>query len=86
LTTAADARERPVHHNRSVAKTLVVPKRSFLDAGVVVAPGTLPNYATTMRMDPPIYTYDDRYTRNLPSPWFMPGRPQPLFQFETPAQ
>jgi hypothetical protein len=85
-TAAADARQRPLHHSRSVAPILTVPKRSYLDAGVVVAPGSLPNYATTMRMEAPIYTYNDRYTRNLPSPWFMPGRPQPLFQFETPGQ
>jgi hypothetical protein len=88
-TAAADARQRPQRpllNSHSSARTLTIPKRSYLDAGVVVAPGSLPNYATQMRMQAPIYSYDDRFTDPIPSPWFMPGRPQPLFQFETPGQ
>jgi hypothetical protein len=84
--TQADARRRAVRHVQTEGNALVVPRRSFLDAGVVVAPGSNPNYATSTMMTPPIYSYDDRFTRNLPSPYFMPGRPQPLFQFETPGQ
>jgi hypothetical protein len=84
--TQADARHRAVRHNHTESNALVVPRRSFLDAGVVVAPGSIPNYAISTQMTPPIYSYDDRFTRNLPSPYFMPGRPQPLFQFETPGQ
>jgi hypothetical protein len=84
--TQAEARRRAVRHSQSEGNALVVPRRSFLDAGVVVAPGSNPNYAISTQMTPPIYSFDDRFTRNLPSPYFMPGRPQPLFQFETPGQ
>jgi hypothetical protein len=82
----AGAGQRPQRHSHSVLRPLTVPKRSYLDAGVVVAPGSMPNYATTTIMESPAYSYDDRFTRNLPSPWFMPGRPQPIFQFETPGR
>jgi hypothetical protein len=85
-TTQADARRRAVRHVQPEENALVVPRRSFLDAGVVVAPGSNPNYAVSTMMTPPIYSYDDRFTRNLPSPYFMPGRPQPIFQFETPGR
>jgi len=84
--TQADARRRVIRHGQTEGNALVVPRRSFLDAGVVVAPGSIPNYATSTMMTPPIYSYDDRFTRNLPGPYFMSGRPQPLFQFETPGQ
>jgi hypothetical protein len=84
--TPAAARQRSVHHKITESRPLVVPRRSYLDAGVVVAPGSIPNYATSTMMSPPIYSYDDRFTRNLPSPYFMPGRPQPIFQFETPGR
>jgi hypothetical protein len=86
VPAASDARVRALRHSPPAARPLVVPRRSFLDAGVVVAPGSIPNYAVSTMMTPPIYSYDDRYTRNLPNPYFMPGRPQPIFQFETPGQ
>jgi hypothetical protein len=83
----AEASQRRAHHHPVAAPSepVIIQKRSYLDPGNVVPPGTGANYVTTTIMSPPANFYDERYTGNLPSPYFMPGRPQPLFQFETPG-
>jgi hypothetical protein len=82
----AAARPRRVHHPVvAPSEPVIIQKRSYLDPGTMVPPGSGANYVTSIVMGPPANSYDARYIGNLPSPYFMPGRPQPLFQFETPG-
>jgi len=82
----AEASPRRVRHSVATpVEPVIIQKRSYLDPGNVVPPGSGPNYVTTTIMSQPANSYDARYIGNLPSPYFMPGRPQPLFQFETPG-
>jgi hypothetical protein len=83
---SAEASPRRAHHPVvAPSEPIIIQKRSYLDPGNVVPVGTENNYVTTTVMSPPANSYDARYIGNLPSPYFMPGRPQPLFQFETPG-
>lgn len=54
---------------REVYRPLVVKKRSFLDAGKVVAPGSIPTWSNTLQVSPPVWSYNDRFRANLPGPF-----------------
>jgi hypothetical protein len=92
--TAASAGEvRPRHaythrvHYAAVytAPPLVIRKRSYLDPGVVVQPGSGPSYVAESTMDYDTkQIFHSRFESNLPDRFEVPGRPEPLFVFETP--
>lgn len=57
---------------RETYRPLIVKKRSFLDAGRVVAPGSIATWATESTMTQPVWGYNERFRANLPgrfSPW-----------------
>ncbi|WP_036255588.1 hypothetical protein [Methylocapsa acidiphila] len=100
LATAASAETTPRHratHRKPVTPVvynderppLTVNKRSFLDPGPVVPVGSMSNYVTanTIFNRTPDQTFArSRYgNEELPAPLEVPGRPGPLFEFETPA-
>jgi hypothetical protein len=90
---ATPGEARPLHrlpyrHHYVVAYSappLVIRKRSYLDPGVAVQPGSETTYVAESTQD-----YDtneifhDRFESNLPRRFEVPGRPEPLFEFETP--
>jgi hypothetical protein len=96
-TAAMPSEARPRYHypHRShevVAQTappLTIYKRSYLDAGVIVPWGTgQPSYvAESTTLGAPYVTKDifhSVFESNLPFRFENPGRPQPVFVFETP--
>jgi hypothetical protein len=94
--TACAQATRHRHHPRVVAEQynderppLTVNKRSFLDPGPVGPIYSTPNYvaaSTTFAQTPDQYFLKSQFGNEVrPSPLEVPGRPQPIFEFETPA-
>jgi hypothetical protein len=96
LTTIASA--QPARHRRhplvaarynDERPPLTVNRRSFLDPGPVVAVGSMSNYVTASTVfgqTPDQYFLKSQFGNEvLPSPLEVPGRPQPIVEFETPA-
>jgi hypothetical protein len=97
FTASANAQTKPRHrHRQQVAERyyderppLTVNRRSFLDPGPMVPVGSLSNYVTANTIFN--RTPDQNYLKSefgndrLPWPLEVPGRPQPIFEFETPA-
>jgi hypothetical protein len=97
LTASANAQTKPRHrHPPQVAERynderppLTVNRRSFLDPGPAVPVGSMSNYVTANTI------FNQPVARNflrspfgnevLPGPLEVPGRPQPVVEFETPA-
>jgi hypothetical protein len=80
----------PVAANDDIVRPpLTVNKRSFLDPGPVVPVGSESNYMVQNTYF--ARTPDQNYARSkfgneaLPQPLEVPGRPQPVLQFETPG-
>lgn len=95
MTAAASAQTKPHHRtHQQVARfqderpPLTVNRRSFLDPGPVVPVGSMSNYVTANTTF--VQTSDQNYARSkygnaeLPRPLEVPGRPQPVLEFETP--
>ena len=97
LTATASAQTtKHRHHHPQVARhyvderpPLTVNQRSFLDPGPVVPVGSMSNYVTTNTIF--ARTADQYFLKSqfgnevLPAPLEVPGRPQPIYEFETPA-
>ena len=96
LTAPASATATRHHHHPRVVQQyyderppLTVNKRSFLDPGPVVPVGSMSNYVTTNTIF--ARTADQYFLKSqfgnevLPAPLEVPGRPQPVVEFETPA-
>jgi len=96
FTAAANAQTTRHRHHTRVAEPynderppLTVNRRSFLDPGPMVPVGSLSNYVTANTIFN--RTPDQNYLKSefgndrLPWPLEVPGRPQPIFEFETPA-
>jgi hypothetical protein len=96
---AGSADARPVRHHPHyfphyaaapvyARPPLTVNKRSFLDPGPVVPVGSESNYMVQSTYF--ATTSDQNFARSkfgnesLPRPLEVPGRPQPVFEFETP--
>jgi hypothetical protein len=97
LTSAASAQAKARHHHyRQVAEQrfyderppLTVNQRSFLDPGPVVPVGSMSNYVTANtifnRTPDQIFARSKFGNEALPAPLEVPGRPQPILEFETP--
>ncbi len=97
---SAQATKKKIHHytrypapyvnNEGIVQPpLTVNKRSFLDPGPVVPQGSESNYMVQNTYF--ATTPDQNYNRSkfgneaLPQPLEVPGRPSPIYQFETPA-
>lgn len=67
---------------------LTVNKRSFLDPGPVVPVGSMSNYMTantTFNRTPDQVARRSKFgNEELPWPLEVPGRPSPVYEFETP--
>ena len=97
FTASANAQTKPRHrHRQQVAERyyderppLTVNRRSFLDPGPAVPVGSMSNYVTanTIFNRTPDQVFDKSAFGNevLPWPLEVPGRPQPVVEFETPA-
>jgi hypothetical protein len=97
FTASANAQTKPRHrHHPQVAERyyderppLTVNRRSFLDPGPVVPVGSMSNYVTanTIFNRPVARNFPRSPFGNevLPGPLEVPGRPQPVIEFETPA-
>jgi hypothetical protein len=96
LTVTASAQTMRHYHHPRVAEQynderppLTVNKRSFLDPGPVGPIYSTPNYVTantTFAQTPDQYFLKSQFGNEvLPAPLEVPGRPQPIVQFETPA-
>jgi hypothetical protein len=97
LAASATAQAKPRHRHYPQAAEryyderppLTVNRRSFLDPGPVVPVGSMSNYVTanTIFNRTPDQIFDKSSFGNdrLPQPLEVPGRPSPLFEFETPA-
>lgn len=100
VANAQTAKKKVHHHYRYpapyavsgegiVQPPLTVNKRSFLDPGPVVPVGTESAYMTANTYF--ARTPDQNYNRSkfgneaLPQPLEVPGRPGPVYQFETPG-
>lgn len=96
LTAAASAQGPSNRHPPRAAEQyaderppLTVNKRSFLDPGPVPPINHGPNYVTQNTTF--AQTADQNFLKSqfgnevLPSPLEVPGRPQPILEFETPA-
>jgi hypothetical protein len=89
-TTTKPRRHKPIREVRFVdpQPPLTVNRRSWLDPGPVVPVGTMNNYmnANTFYNRTP----DQNFARSkfgneaLPRPLEVPGRPVPIYEFETP--
>ncbi|SFK68051.1 hypothetical protein [Methylocapsa palsarum] len=96
MTVTATAQTKPQRHYRQTLAQqysderppLTVNRRSFLDPGPVVPVGSMSNYVTANTVF--VQTSDQNYARSkygnaeLPRPLEVPGRPQPVLEFETP--
>ncbi|HUB65614.1 MAG TPA: hypothetical protein VL996_14420 [Methylocella sp.] len=94
-STASAEAVRHRHHLRVAQQynnerpPLTVNKRSFLDPGTVPAIDHGPNYVTQNTLF--ARTADQHFLKSqfgnevLPAPLEVPGRPEPIVQFETPA-
>jgi hypothetical protein len=97
LTASANAQTKPRHrHRQQVAERyyderppLTVNRRSFLDPGPAVPVGSMSNYVTANtifnRTPDQIFARSSFGNDRLPQPLEVPGRPQPVVEFETPA-
>lgn len=97
LTTAGPAQAKARHHHYpQVAERyyderppLTVNQRSFLDPGPVVPVGSMSNYVTANtifnRTPDQVFLKSQFGNETLPAPLEVPGRPQPILEFETPA-
>jgi hypothetical protein len=96
LPASANAQTTQHRHHPQVAARyqderppLTVNRRSFLDPGPMVPVGSLSNYVTASTIFN--RTFDQNYLKSafgnevLPWPLEVPGRPQPVLEFETPA-
>jgi hypothetical protein len=96
LTVSASAETARHRHHPRVAEQynderppLTVNRRSFLDPGPVVPVGSMSNYVTQNTIFG--QTSDQYFLKSqfgnevLPAPLEVPGRPQPIVEFETPA-
>ena len=97
FTASANAQTQQRHrHRQQVAERyyderppLTVNRRSFLDPGPVVPVGSMSNYVTQNTIFG--RTADQYFLKSqfgnevLPAPLEVPGRPQPIVEFETPA-
>ncbi len=91
--TQTPAKARPHRQPVAVAYAnerppLTVNKRSFLDPGPVVPVGSMSNYVTASTIfnrTPDQVAQRSKFgNEELPAPLEVPGRPSPVFQFETP--
>ncbi len=98
LTASAPAQAKARHHRypQQVAQRyyderppLTVNQRSFLDPGPVVPVGSMSNYVTANtifnRTPDQVFLKSQFGNETLPAPLEVPGRPQPIFEFETPT-
>jgi hypothetical protein len=96
FTASANAQTKPRHrHRQQVAERyderppLTVNRRSFLDPGPAVPVGSMSNYVTAntifTRTPDQIFARSSFGNDRLPQPLEVPGRPQPVIEFETPA-
>ncbi len=96
FTAAANGQTTRHRHHTRVAEPyndarppLTVNRRSFLDPGPMVPVGSLSNYVTANtifnRTPDQYYLKSEFGNDRLPWPLEVPGRPQPIFEFETPA-
>jgi hypothetical protein len=97
LAASATAQAKPRHRHYPQAAEryyderppLTVNRRSFLDPGPVVPVGSMSNYVTanTIFNRPVARNFPRSPFGNevLPGPLEVPGRPQPVVEFETPA-
>ena len=96
LTATASAQATRHRHHPRVAEQynderppLTVNKRSFLDPGPVVPVGSMSNYVTASTVfgqTPDQYFLKSQFGNEVrPAPLEVPGRPQPIIEFETPA-
>ena len=96
FTASANAQTKPRHrHRQQVAERyderppLTVNRRSFLDPGPAVPVGSMSNYVTANtifnRTPDQIFARSSFGNDRLPQPLEVPGRPQPVIEFETPA-
>jgi hypothetical protein len=96
LTASANAQTTRHRYRPQVAAQypnerppLTVNRRSFLDPGPMVPVGSLSNYVTASTIFN--WTFDQNYLKSsfgndrLPQPLEVPGRPQPVLEFATPA-
>jgi hypothetical protein len=91
---ALAATKTPPHHPHLVVYVdprppLDVNKRSWLDPGPVVQPGTMPSYMTEntiFNQTPDEVNYRSRFgNETLPRRFDLPGRREPLVDFWTPG-
>src|SRR5260370_26369032 len=92
--TPGEARPRHRHFAYSgyyvapTAPPLTIRKRSYLDAGVVVPQGSESAYVAESTTLGAAYVTKDlfgsRFGSNLPNRLHVLGRPEPVFEFETP--
>ena len=96
FTAAANAQTTRHRHHTRVAERyfderppLTVNRRSFLDPGPAVPVGSMSNYVTANtifnRTPDQIFATSSFGNDRLPQPLEVPGRPQPIFEFETPG-
>ncbi|MGH6800078.1 MAG: hypothetical protein ACRECZ_01450 [Methylocella sp.] len=96
FTAAANAQTtRHRHHTRAAERyhdelpPLTVNRRSFLDPGPAVPVGSMSNYVTANtifnRTPDQIFATSSFGNDRLPQPLEVSGRPQPIFEFETPG-
>jgi hypothetical protein len=97
FTASANAQTKPRHrHHPQVAERyyderppLTVNRRSFLDPGPAVPVGSMSNYVTANtifnRTPDQIFARSSFGNDRLPQPLEVPGRPQPVVEFESPA-
>ncbi len=97
FTVSANAQTKPRHRHlppvveryNDERPPLTVNRRSFLDPGPVVPVGSMSNYVTanTIFNRPVARNFPRSPFGNeiLPGPLEVPGRPQPIVEFETPA-
>lgn len=96
FTVAANAETARHRYHPRVAQPyqderppLTVNKRSFLDPGPVVPVGSMSNYVTQNTIF--ARTSDQYFLKSqfgnevLPAPLEVPGRPEPILEFETPG-
>lgn len=94
VSGAVAAPKTPRHHGHVYVYNdprppITVNKRSWLDPGPVVQPGTMENYVnenTVLNQTPDQAYYRSRFgNETLPRRFDLPGRPEPLATFWTPG-
>ena len=86
---AASSPPRVAEQYNDERPPLTVNRRSFLDPGPVVPVGSMSNYVTASTVfgqTPDQYFLKSQFGNEVrPAPLEVPGRPQPIIEFETPA-